>query len=225
MPVTSPHIWYPVVGGPGYDLRQVLMWGPYYRDATKVSVTFLTSPTSPCIFDAAAFTTAKQASLAAEGSGGGSAITTTTTITSPGSDSVVPTEKAAATAIANAVAGLVNSGTFNNPTLRDVQEVVQVLGSQGPGTLTINCALGNPVSFTVAGALTIAFSNVPVSGMACTMTLIITNGGAFTVTWPSGLKWQGAAATALTVSGKDIIDMVTTDGGTTWLVTGLQNFA
>ena len=69
MPVTSPHIWYPVVGGPGYDLRQVLMWGPYYRDATKVAVTFLTSPTSPCIFNAAEFTTAKQASLAAEGSG------------------------------------------------------------------------------------------------------------------------------------------------------------
>ena len=105
MPVTSPHIWYPTPGSSGYDLRKTQMWCQYYKDPTKLWVTFITDPLSPIIVDAVAFNAAKQASLDEEASGGGSNITTTTTVTTPGSDSLVPTEKAVATAIANAVAG------------------------------------------------------------------------------------------------------------------------
>lgn len=47
-------------------------------------------------------------------------------------------------------------------------------------------------------------------------TLVLTNGGAFTVTWPSSFKWADGAPPALMKSGIDVITFFTINGGTTY---------
>lgn len=45
-------------------------------------------------------------------------------------------------------------------------------------------------------------------------TLVLTNGGAFTVTWPSSFKWADGAPPSLMESGIDVITFFTLNGGT-----------
>lgn len=47
-------------------------------------------------------------------------------------------------------------------------------------------------------------------------TLVLTNGGAYNVTWPSSFKWAGGTLPVLMVSGIDVINFFTIDGGTTY---------
>ena len=47
-------------------------------------------------------------------------------------------------------------------------------------------------------------------------TLVLTNGGAFTVTWPSSFKWADGAPPSLMESGIDVITFFTINGGTTY---------
>lgn len=81
---------------------------------------------------------------------------------------------------------------------------------------TINLVSGNYVSANVGAALTFTFSNPTPTANACGFILELSNGGAFTVTWPAAVKWPSATAPTLTVSGVDILTFITDDGGTTW---------
>lgn len=47
-------------------------------------------------------------------------------------------------------------------------------------------------------------------------TLVLTNGGAFTVTWPSSFKWADGAPPPLMAKGIDVITFFTVDGGVTY---------
>lgn len=47
-------------------------------------------------------------------------------------------------------------------------------------------------------------------------TLVLTNGGAYNVTWPSSFKWDGGTPPLLMASGIDVITFFTIDGGTTY---------
>ena len=47
-------------------------------------------------------------------------------------------------------------------------------------------------------------------------TLVLTNGGAFTVTWPSSFKWADGAPPSLMTSGIDVITFFTIDKGVTF---------
>lgn len=47
-------------------------------------------------------------------------------------------------------------------------------------------------------------------------TLVLTNGGAFTVTWPSSFKWADGAPPSLMESGIDVITFFTINGDTTY---------
>ncbi len=71
---------------------------------------------------------------------------------------------------------------------------------------------------TVTANTTFSFTNVP-SGVICCITLQVINGGNYTVTWPSSVKWTGNTAPDLTRNGKDVLTFVTMDGGTTWFGT------
>lgn len=85
------------------------------------------------------------------------------------------------------------------------------------GATTIDFTLGNYVSATATGAVTWTFSNPTPSANACGFMLKLTNGGAYSQSWPSPtVKWPGGAAPVLTTSGTDVIVFVTDDGGTTW---------
>ena len=80
---------------------------------------------------------------------------------------------------------------------------------------TINCANGNYFSKTVTANITFAFSGVP-SGKGACVSLVLTNGGNYTVTWPSNLKWAEGTPPELTSGGTDVLTFMTIDGGTTW---------
>jgi hypothetical protein len=84
---------------------------------------------------------------------------------------------------------------------------------------TCDLSLGRVFVFTVSQATTLAFTNVPTSGFACRIRLIITNGSAFALTFPASVSWLTGIAPTLKTSGVDEVEMVTKDAGTTWYAT------
>ena len=96
-------------------------------------------------------------------------------------------------------------------------ETAQVLGSIS-GANTINLGAGNYVSFTVGGATTLSFSNTPPTGFAASYVFEITNGAAFAITWPS-ITWISGSAPTLRAAGRNLVGIITRDGGTTYLGT------
>lgn len=54
------------------------------------------------------------------------------------------------------------------------------------------------------------------SNVAACFTLVLTNGGSHTVTWPSSVKWTEGTPPELTAAGVDVITFITPDGGITW---------
>lgn len=94
--------------------------------------------------------------------------------------------------------------------------------TQGPYGTTVamsaadvDLSTGDVFTVTVSADVTFTFSNVP-SGKAATFNMIITNGGAATVTWPTSVKWASGTKPTLTASGVDVLTFLTPDGGTTW---------
>jgi len=80
----------------------------------------------------------------------------------------------------------------------------------------INCDLGEVFYKTVTANTTFSRSNPRPSGRVTNIILELTNGGNYTVTWWSGIKWQQGVAPALTSGGTDILGFYSYDGGTTW---------
>ena len=101
--------------------------------------------------------------------------------------------------------------------LKDYGEVTNAIGSTGGGTQDIDLTLGNSVTATVdTSANTFTFSNPTATDELCGFTLILTNGGSQTVTWPASVDWPAATAPTLTSAGVDKLVFETVDGGTTW---------
>lgn len=104
---------------------------------------------------------------------------------------------------------LTNSGVAK---IQTPTQTLQNLGSIG-STCTINTTSGSHVLATSTTNCTWTFTdNLADSTSAIAITLELTNGGAFTQTWPSGTRWAGGTAPALTASGTDIL--VFTKAGT-----------
>jgi hypothetical protein len=80
----------------------------------------------------------------------------------------------------------------------------------------INLSLGNYFTRTISGATTLTVSNVASSGDVAAFVLVLTNGGAYTVTYFSGVTFAGGTAPTLTASGVDVLAFFTINGGTTW---------
>ena len=71
-------------------------------------------------------------------------------------------------------------------------------------------------SKTITANTTFSVLNVPNTGTAVTFLLDLTNGGSFSITWWSGVKWSNGLAPSLTASGRDVLGFFTHDGGITW---------
>lgn len=115
-----------------------------------------------------------------------------------------------------AVTGSGSAVLATAPTITGGRETQASLGT---GAITIDCATGNVFSINLTANVTsIAFSNVPTSGTAYALTLSVTIGGAYTITWPAAVKWPGGTAPTLssTVSKVDTFVLYTFDAGTTW---------
>lgn len=68
---------------------------------------------------------------------------------------------------------------------------------------------------TITANTTFTLSNIPASPRAALFFVVLTNGGAFTLTWWAGIKWAGGSAPTLTASGKDMLGFTQVDG--VWL--------
>ena len=116
------------------------------------------------------------------------------------------------------VTGLVNmsDNTVQRPELKDYSECAYAVAAND-----VDLELGNVQTKTISAAATLTFSNPPATGSAGSFTLILTNGGSATVTWPTSIDWPAATAPALTASGVDVLFFTTIDGGTIWYGTAV----
>jgi len=86
----------------------------------------------------------------------------------------------------------------------------------GTTTLDLSQTTGARVFvFTVSQVSALAFSNVPTSSFYARWWAIITNGGAFALSYPAAVTWLSGAAPTLQTSGVDVLEFFTKDGGTT----------
>ena len=111
------------------------------------------------------------------------------------------------------MSGLVNMADqiVQRPVLKDYAETKVAMGANA-----VDLELGNVFTYTLSGGQTLTFTNPAASGTACSFTLIITNGGSATLTFPSSVDWPAATAPTLTASGVDVLTFTTCDGGTIW---------
>ena len=79
---------------------------------------------------------------------------------------------------------------------------------------TIDLSQGNVAKKTISANTTFTITNVP-QGKVATFSLVLTNGGSKTITWPSSVNWGGNSP-ELNSSGTDVLTFLTPDGGTTW---------
>jgi hypothetical protein len=97
------------------------------------------------------------------------------------------------------------------PYFKDVAEVVSAMGAND-----MDMTVANVFTKTISGATSLTISNPPATGRMGVVTLILTNGGAGVITWPTNTKWPGGTPPTLVASGVDIVILSTIDAGTTW---------
>jgi hypothetical protein len=105
---------------------------------------------------------------------------------------------------------------LQRPVLKDYGEVKVAMAAHA-----VDLELGNVFTYTLSGGQTVTFTNPPASGTAGSFTMIVTNGGSATLTWPTSVDWPAATAPTLTASGVDVLFFTTIDGGTTWYGTAV----
>jgi len=76
--------------------------------------------------------------------------------------------------------------------------------------------LGATPAFDISTGNSSTFTNPTASDELCSFVLSLTNGGAFSIVWPTSVDWEGGTAPTLTTSGLDILVFMTYDGGTIW---------
>jgi len=91
------------------------------------------------------------------------------------------------------------------------------------GTVTLDCSAASVFTLSPTGNVTtLTLSNPPATGIACTITLIVTQGGtARTIATPSGGVFYGATTPTQVNNKRCIFTYMTTDGGTTWHCSGV----
>jgi hypothetical protein len=117
------------------------------------------------------------------------------------------------------ISGAVDGGAqvISNPVVKDYGETVNAIGATGGGTQDIDITAGNVVTATVdTSTNTFTFSNPSATGVSCSFTLILTNGGSQTVVWPGAVDWAAATAPTLTAAGVDVLTFMTIDAGVIW---------
>jgi len=122
----------------------------------------------------------------------------------------VEASKAVTAAASTATVNFVDK-ILQRPTLKDYGETKVAMAAHA-----VDLSLGNVQTYTLSGSQSVTFTNPSDTGTACSFTLIVTNGGSATLTWPTEVDWAGGSAPSLTSSGVDVIVFITIDAGTIW---------
>ena len=131
--------------------------------------------------------------------------------------SAVPTFSSGPFAVAN------TSGAIANTTLDVYGGVAMNVVTLATSSNTVNVALANYFISTPAGTSTWIFTGAPVSRDS-SFVLQLANGGSYTVTWPSSVRWPANTAPTLSTSGVDILIFSTVNTGTTWRGSSLTGY-
>lgn len=131
------------------------------------------------------------------------------------------TELNYAVGVTSALAGVNQTATLTNKTLTSPALTTPVTtgGRETKVAMAANeidLAAGNWFTKTIAANTTFTTTTVPATGTVASFLLELTNAGAYTLTWMSGMKWEGGVQPTWTTSGKDLIAVYTHDNGTTW---------
>lgn len=110
---------------------------------------------------------------------------------------------------------LTTTGDIVNAGLKNYSLFKNELGNIS-GSVTVDVSSGNYATATATGNIT----SMTFSGQSTTnasgFVLELTNGGAFSVSWPASVKWPAGTSPTLTVAGVDVLAFITDDNGTTW---------
>jgi hypothetical protein len=114
--------------------------------------------------------------------------------------------------------------TFNNPVVLGSTVNIGLLTSVPTAAISaslptsnIDLATGGLFYKTISANTTLTIANPLAAGKVSTFILELVNGGAYTITWPTSVKWPGGTAPTLTTSGKDVLEFYSYDAGTTWI--------
>lgn len=83
-------------------------------------------------------------------------------------------------------------------------------------TTTFDLSTASFFKVTLSSNLTITAINNATSGVAQSFAIEVVNGGAYSITWPNSIRWDGGVAPALTENRTILFMFYTTDGGTTF---------
>ena len=163
-------------------------------------------------------TTTANAALPKAGGALTGALTTNSTIDGRDVAADGVTADAALPKAGGTVTGLVNMSDqiLQRTVLKDYGETKVAMAAHA-----VDLELGNVFTYTLSGGQTVTFTNPPASGTAGSFTMIVTNGGSATLTWPTSVDWPAATAPTLTASGVDVLFFTTCDGGTIWYGTAV----
>ena len=164
------------------------------------------------------YTLATAGFLATSGGTLTGALTTNSTIDGRDVAADGATADAALPKAGGTMSGLVNMADqiLQRTVLKDYGETKVAMAAHA-----VDLELGNVFTYTLSGSQTVTFTNPPASGTAGSFTMIVTNGGSATLTWPTSVDWPAATAPTLTASGVDILFFTTCDGGTIWYGTAV----
>ncbi len=114
-------------------------------------------------------------------------------------------------------AALPKAGGTMTGELKILTEVLTLINSGNlTGAIAFDMDTAEYFYGTVTGNVTgITFNNLVASGSVEFFTLELLNGGAFTITWPAAVVWDGGIEPTLQTAGTDVIIFWTRDGGTT----------
>jgi hypothetical protein len=119
--------------------------------------------------------------------------------------------------LANTLSNLVLGGS--------IQEAVNT-ASSASGVLNVDLSLGHAFTVTLTENVTsLTFSNIPGNGTWVTLALTQDATGSRTFAWPASTVWVGGAPTlTVTANAKDLVSLITFDGGTVWYAFAHLNF-
>ena len=92
--------------------------------------------------------------------------------------------------------------------------VSMVTNAAVTGSIALDLSRANYFKLTFTGGTTISFINTATSNVEI-FVVSSTNGGAYSLIWPTSVKWPSGVAPTLTAAGTDILVFSTDDGGTT----------
>lgn len=105
----------------------------------------------------------------------------------------------------------------NGGTLQNYSEITSS-NTTATGAVTLDVTNGNVFNLTLTGAITLTFTTPVASGKECSFSLYLNQGStAYSVTFPSSLKWDNDSTPDLSAVNKtNIMVFTTVNGGTRW---------